>query len=216
MLEETASSRLDEIISVTPDQTEVWDACIRIYTAAFPRKERESEGALRRRLDTGRYRMRAGLRDGEVAGFVILDIEPPYNFALLSYLVVDEAQRGKGYGTDLTNEAIRLFREETDCDWLLIEARDRQAELYGRLGFLKVDLDFRIPHYVDADETPMHLMAYPRGAAERSIPAGELKEMIDWLYRSGYLVADDDPRLARQLAAITGDAALMDWPPSTV
>jgi len=205
---------LDEIVPVDPGQQDLWDECIRIYTAAFPRWERESEGALRRRLGMDRYRMRAGRKNGKIVGLVILDIEPPFKSALLTYLAVDDDERGKGYGTALTEEAIRLFREETECDWLLIEAEDRQAELYGRIGFLKISVDFYVPRFDDQGVVPMHLLALPRHPGLANMSADELKQTLEWIYQSGYLIRSDDPRLAKQLSAVTGDTELIAWPPA--
>ena len=186
---------------------------MRLYMEAFPRWERESEGALRRRLASGRYWMRAGIdRHGDVVGFVTLDIEPPLEFGLLTYLVVAESMRGQGLGTALTHEAIRLFRQETNCRWLLIEAEDRQAELYGRIGFLKIDIGFDVPRIGDDGVVPMHLMVYPRDDAPSSMTAADLRRIIEWIYKSGYMLREDDPRVVRQLALIEDNVALIRWP----
>ncbi len=208
-------THLSEIVAVEPDGGPVWAECIRIYYEAFPEWEREWDTLLERRTASGRYVMFAGLKDGLVVGFYVLDVEEPgQNYALFSYLAIDEPERGRGYGEELTRHAMRVFAERGDRGWLLIEAEDRQARFYGRIGFGKLAIDYYVPRYDAVDAVPMHLLAMPRNGPVNSVDGAALKQIIERIYRSGYKLGADDPRLERQLALIPGEVRLIEWPPN--
>jgi len=207
-------TNLSEIVPVQPDGGAIWTDCIRIYTDAFPPWEREWDQVLEKRIASDRYQMRAGLKDGQVVGFYILDVEEEgQKYALFSYLAVDERLRGRGYGEELTRHAIRLFSEFGRRDWFLIEAEDRQARFYGRIGFLKLGIDYFVPRYDGSGAEPMSLMAIPLRGPAKSIDGGEMKQIVERIYRSGYKLQADDPRLERQLSLIPAEVLLIAWPP---
>jgi ribosomal protein S18 acetylase RimI-like enzyme len=207
-------TQLGEIVPVQPDGGAIWNDCMRLYHEAFPPWERESDRLLERRMAKGRYLMRAGLKNEQAVGFYVLDVEEdgqPY--ALLSYLAVAEAERGQGYGEQLTRHAIGLFLERGDRDWLLIEAEDRQARFYGRIGFAKLGFDYYVPRYGDAGAVPMHLLAIAKKGRRPSVAGKALKPIIERVYRDSYKLDADDPRLVKQLALIPDEVRLLDWPP---
>lgn len=210
-------THLTDIVPVEADGGAVWSDCIRIYEEAFPEWEREPERVLVKRVRQGRYKMYAGMFEGHAVGFYILDIEEEGQvYALFSYIAVDRRERGKGFGTELTRHAFKLFSESHGRRWMLIEAEQRQAELYGRLGFLKIDMDYLVPHYDSTRSEPMSLLAVPFDRSARSIEGPELRQIVERIYLSGYKLDADDPRLEEQLAFIpTGEVRLMAWPPGT-
>ena len=209
-------AQLSEIVPVQPDGGAIWNDCLRLYHEAFPPWERESDRLLERRMAKGRYLMRAGLKNEQTVGFYVLDVEEDGQaYALLSYLAVAEPERGQGYGEQLTRHAIGLFLERGDRGWLLIEAEDRQARFYGRIGFVKFGFDYFVPRYGDAGAVPMHLMAVAKKGPLRSVSGGELKQIIERVYRDSYMLEAGDSRLAKQLALIPEEVPLLEWPPET-
>jgi GNAT superfamily N-acetyltransferase len=67
-------------------------------------------------------------------------------FGLLEDVYVDESQRGGGLGTTLVNEVIAAARE-AGCYKLIATSRASRPkvhELYGRLGFEKYGVEFRM------------------------------------------------------------------------
>jgi GNAT superfamily N-acetyltransferase len=210
-------THLSDIVPVEAEGGDVWRDCVHIYEEAFPEWEREPERVLVMRVRQGRYKMYAGMIEGHAVGFYILDIEEEGQiYALFSYIAVDPRERGKGYGTELTRHAFEVFSELPRRRWMLIEAEKRQAELYGRLGFLKIDVDYLVPRYDSSGSEAMSLMAVPSDRSARSIESAELRQLVERIYRSGYKLDADDPRLEEQLAVIpVGEIRLMAWPPET-
>lgn len=210
-------THLAEIVPVEADGGAVWRDCIRIYEEAFPEWEREPERVLVKRVMQGRYKMYAGMFGGRAVGFYILDIEEEGQvYTLFSYIAVDKRERGKGFGTELTRHAFKVFSQLRARRWMLIEAEERQAELYGRLGFLKIDMDYLVPHYDSARSEPMSLMGVPFDRSALSIEGPELRQIVERIYLSGYKLDANDPRLEEQLAYIpAGEVRLMPWPPQT-
>lgn len=67
-------------------------------------------------------------------------------FGLLEDLFVDEGARGKGIGTALINDAIKLAKKKS-CYKLIATSRHRRKgvhELYRRLGFRNHGIEFRM------------------------------------------------------------------------
>ena len=67
-------------------------------------------------------------------------------FGLLEDVYVDKSYRGKGIGSDLVKEVIKLAKE-ANCYKLIATSRTSRPkvhELYQRLGFTQHGLEFRI------------------------------------------------------------------------
>jgi ribosomal protein S18 acetylase RimI-like enzyme len=77
--------------------------------------------------------------DGRIAGLLTLAVFPiPSGMrAWIEDVVVDEAARGQGIGTALTNEALRLARKAgaKTVDLTSRPSREAAGRLYERLGF---------------------------------------------------------------------------------
>jgi hypothetical protein len=69
------------------------------------------------------------------------------------------------------------------------------------------------PRNIDfADFNPV----VPSDRSARSIESAELRQIVERIYRSGYKLDADDPRLEDQLALIpAGEIRLLAWPPET-
>jgi predicted N-acetyltransferase YhbS len=179
-----------------------WQEVLRIYRAAFPTWEREPEWMLANRINEGRYLLKVAQHKESVIGFYILDLVPPERYTLLAFVAVMEGERNKGIGSKLCAEAVATFRALGAYRWLLVEAQDRQGEFYGRFGFRRLALDYRVPRFDGAGTETMHLMAIPADSDVASIAGSELAQIVRHIFTSGYSLDPSDPRLAAQLTKI--------------
>ncbi|RMG51424.1 MAG: GNAT family N-acetyltransferase [Gammaproteobacteria bacterium] len=189
----------------------LWHAFVALYTASFPDWEREPPGQIASRLTSGRYRLMLALEGDRLLGFYLLDRVPELDHALLCFLAVAPERRGQGLGTALTRHCLAHYPEPS-IHWLFIEAEEDPARLYGRLGARRLALEFRVPHFTDAGETPMHLMALRQPATPVQVGRDFLCPIIEHIFISGYGVDHDDPRLIRQCARVPERVRLEPWP----
>ncbi|MEA1982146.1 MAG: GNAT family N-acetyltransferase [Campylobacterota bacterium] len=176
-----------------------WDETIRIYTDSFPKWEREDTSNILKNIKNGTYKMFSYLEDGVVVGFYILDINSSLNYALFSFLAIKESRRGEGLGSKLCLSAIEYFHKNIKSDWLFIEAQQRQAELYKKLGFSKLSLDYRVPEFHSSNSVVMNLMLLKKN---KELDAHSLKKIIKDIFHRGYSLVDTDMRIQEQIDRI--------------
>ncbi len=199
-------------VEIEPTSATYWLETIRIYCEAFPAWEREPEKIIAKRVTEGRYRLNAGIVNEKVIGFYLMDLNPEPRYAALCFLAVDVQHRGKGWGTLLCQDAVRYYKNLVDFPWLFIEAQERQAAYYGRIGFLKLVLEYQMPHFNGPGSLPMHLMVLPNKPPPASIRGSELAAILRNLFVQGYQLNSDDPRIAEQLARVENNVELITWP----
>ena len=183
------------IVEVSVD-SKYFQESMDIYDASFPKWEKEPLDMIRQRVQSGRYVVFAYILQGKSVGFYILDLHPSLGYVLFTYLAVDEAMRGEGIGTKLCKDAINRF-EKSEFSWMFIEAEDRQAVFYAKLGFEKVQIDYAVPKYDDEGVVSMHLLCMAKGSKE--LRKEFLAEVIESIYIEGYFLDPADKRIAMQL-----------------
>lgn len=204
-----------DIFRIREPTDPAWREILHIYRETFSEWEREPEAVLASRMEEGRYVVSAcALADGRIVGFHIVDAVLPDGYALFSYLGVTKAHRGKGYGTELCRHAIESFRKNDALEIMYIEADDRQSRFYGRLGFQRLDLDYRVPRFDGPGSEPMHLLAIPLADHVAALTRGELRAAVRSIFVDGYQLKPGDPRIDEQLARIPDRVRLQPWPPS--
>jgi GNAT superfamily N-acetyltransferase len=90
--------------------------------------------------------------DGRIAGTLVLLIVPNISrggrpYALVENVVVDEGQRGSGYGAELMRYAIAEARR-AGCYKIALTSRDEREDahrFYEGLGFVAASKGFRLP-----------------------------------------------------------------------
>ena len=189
-----------------------WSAFAALYRASFPAHEREPLADIAVRLHEGRYRLTLARLDDRVAGFHLIDRVPALDHAMLCYLAVAPGLRGRGLGRHIARHCFAHYAEP-GIHWLFIEAAERQARFYGRLGALRLDLDYAVPHFTDPGTTPMQLMALCRPRAPDRVGRDFLCRIIEHVFIDGYGLGRGDPRLAAQCARVPDAVALEPWPP---
>lgn len=192
-----------------------WAQAMALYREAFPAAEREPEAQLARRLEAGRYRLvlarpRGVARCDSAAGvgFTMLDRVPEHDYAVLTYLAVARAERGRGIGGALAGEVVESFRRRRRESWLLVEAREPGlVELYRARGFTPLALDYRVPAFDGPGEHAMTLLLH--GLTQAAEVSGEvLARIIRHMFVAGYGVRVRDPRLRAQLERLPAHCAM--------
>ncbi|MDQ7043051.1 MAG: GNAT family N-acetyltransferase [Sulfurimonas sp.] len=183
---------------------ELWDETIQIYRDSFDEWEREDEATLLKHIKHGSYKMFAYQIEKEIVGFYILDINTPLQYALFSFLAIKKEKRGLGLGSKLCLEAIEYFFKNLNCSWFFIEAEERQAKLYSKLGFKALDIDYRVPAFNSQKSIKMSLMLLK----EQTIDRDSLLSIIKDIFIRGYGLNKNDIRLEEQLQRIQHDTRL--------
>jgi len=201
------------IAEVSDSGSADWRGFMSLYREAFQAWEREPEDVLAARVRAGRYLLCLG-RDhtGSAVGFYILEVNRDVDYVMFTYVGVAQSARGRGLGTALVRDAVRRFRDEIGAEWMLIEAGDRQAQFYGRLGFKRLDLDYHAPRFEEEGAAPMHLLSMAANDQAEFIDGSRLAEMVRHNFVHGYRVAEDDPRVRRQIAEIGPRVRCERWP----
>lgn len=177
---------------------ELWDETIKIYNDSFPEWEREDTTHILNNIQTGVYKMFSYVEENEVIGFYILDTNASLDYTLFSFLAIKESKRGLGIGSKLCLNAIEYFHTNIKAKWLLIEAEERQAKLYTKLGFRTLDVDYQIPKFNSDESLSMNLMLIQ----EKSINADALSQIIKDIFKRGYSLDENDIRIEKQLQRI--------------
>lgn len=182
----------------------LWDGFVQLYQRTFPAWEREPLARIGARVASGRYRLVVlQSQDDAVVGFHLVDVVPALDYAVLTFVAVSEEHRAGGLGRRLIEDAVERFRGAAAPSRLFVEAEERPARLYQRCGFRRLALDYGVPHY-DRDDgvQPMSLLVAGRAGTVPSVDGGLVRAVVEHLFRDGYQLGADDPRLAAQLARI--------------
>jgi len=190
------------------ENLDLWSNAIAIYNNSFPEWEKENIDNISKNIKKGKYKMVAYTSDNEVQGFYILDINYKLNYTLFSFLAVKENLRGKGIGTKLCLNAINYFQNNIPCQWLLIEAEDRQAKFYGKLGFKKIIIDYAIPEFNSVESVKMHLMCIEK---DKKLDKLSLINIIKNIFTFGYCLNKEDKRIQEQLNRVPLHIKTIDW-----
>jgi hypothetical protein len=127
------------------------EAWRRLYEAAFPAGERESEEKLKQRMAEGKTLYHRTLSEqGDLLGFTMVSLAS--NFSFLAYMATDPARRSGGIGTKHLKRLVELLQEQypnhvglfleieaTDPDTIQISdeeriTRKRRLTFYERVG----------------------------------------------------------------------------------
>jgi GNAT superfamily N-acetyltransferase len=113
-------------IRLCEPSTDLDEAWRRLYEAAFPAGERESEEKLRVRLNEGKLLYHRTLTEqGDLLGFTMVSLAS--NFSFLAYMATDPARRSAGLGTKHLKRLVELLKEQYPAHvglFLEIEATD--------------------------------------------------------------------------------------------
>jgi GNAT superfamily N-acetyltransferase len=186
-----------------------------LYREAFPGNERKPAAFLQQAAARADYEVIHARSGAEFVGFAVLYRSLVHEVALLEYMAIAAAARGRGCGRELY-AAIAARVEEP----LLLEVesvlpgesgdalRRRRKEFYRRLGCLTVEgLAYSMPRVSDASPPPMDLMI--EGFRGNAVPTTVLRTWLEDIYTGVYGRSASDPAIDRMLRPIGATAALI-------
>ena len=175
---------------------------MQLYDETFPDWEKEPIDIILEKIKTGKTLLVIATTENkkEVFSMALLEKHTFTDSILFTYLSVKENLRGLGIGSKMVLTIQNMIKEFFNVKWLLIEAEQRQAELYSRLNFLKLSFNYISPSFVnDTDYTFMHLMVYDMHHDKKFyIKRSIIEKFIKEIFIYGYLLKKDDERIKIQ------------------
>ncbi len=186
-----------------------------LYREAFPGNERKPTAFLQQAAARPDYEVIHARSGSEFVGLAVLYRSLAHEVALLEYMAVSPAARGRGYGKELYSmiaarvEEPLLLEVETVLPGEAGDAlRRRRKEFYRRLGCLTVEgLAYLMPKVSDASPPPMDLMI--EGFRGNAVPMTMLRTWLEDIYTGVYGRSASDPGIDRMLRPIGATAALI-------
>jgi len=207
-----------DIQKVPNTSSPFYAGAIEIYSNSFPEWEKEPTEEIAEKINNKEYILLSIGNNSNIFGMVILEVNVSEKYMLLSYIAVREDVRCLGIGTSILQTIKEIFTslyKEGSMEYLFIEAENRQARLYGRIGALKLDCEYLTPSYSenDTDEYPMNLMVFTP-ANIRAIKNNRLSKILLDIYILSYQLEKDSDFVQKQLKnLIVGEIGLSHFIP---
>ena len=207
-----------DIQKVPDTASPLYKGAIKIYSDSFPDWEKEPTDEIAEKVNNGEYTLLSVGKNTNIFGMVLLEANIAEKYMLLSYIAVREDVRCLGIGTSVLHTIKEIFadlQKEGKVEYLFIEAENRQARLYSRVGALKLDCEYLTPSYDenDSNEYPMNLMVFTP-ANIRAIKNDRLSKILSDIYVLSYELAKDSEFVKRQLKnLIVGEIELSHFIP---
>lgn len=149
-----------------------------------------------------------GLTDkqGGWAAFTLCEF---YNSAtLLAYLATAESYEGQGLAKIMVQRAVATHLCK-DQSFFWLEANPKLWKFYHKLGFKRLDIDYRIPEFY-ADGTEKMGLFVKTHAPMAKVNKAVVANFVSELLLSGYDLSEADPRYQQQMSVI------QTYPQSTI
>lgn len=177
-----------------------FEPSMQIYRDSFEQEEREDEESIKQNIERGVYKMLSYISHDEVIGFYILDINQQFDYVLFSFLAIKKSWQKRGLGTKLSLHAINYFQLSLQENFLLTEAKERQAKLYKKLEFSTIKLEYLAPLFDSDKSIAMNLMLIEKKKRLNSLI---LKNIIKDMFYRGYGLEENDKRVLEQLNKVS-------------
>ena len=131
-----ARERLRDLAPVTlPRLTQRWhEPVAALHDSAFPNTYAPSAVLLTR--DQPMYQIFVAAEGDTLLGYIVLKLRPEYGEALIEYVAVTEAARGRGVGTGLVNAALyEAFADQRLDAMDLVTNNPAARRIYEKVGF---------------------------------------------------------------------------------
>jgi ribosomal protein S18 acetylase RimI-like enzyme len=208
--------RVEQLLSSS--QVE-FDALLRIYTDTHPASERKSADALARMIARPEYLFLVAIDANTVVGFAIAIVFPNSDAALLEYMAIDAAHRGRGLGRRLFRATVeqpelreRFLLIEVDSDRTPSgdgEDRVRRKAFYRRLGCRQIEgLTYLMPRVAADEPPPMDMLVYRRELPD-AIERTRLRGWLETCYAQVYGQRMPDKRIDAMLAGLPDPVRLI-------
>jgi GNAT superfamily N-acetyltransferase len=189
-----------------------------VYQLAFPESERKPLPVLRAMLADVRYHFLHSTCGGKLAGFAVVRRLSSSTAALLEYLAVAPAQRGRGLGRQLfvkVAEAVKsppatlLIEAESDrVECPDRELRAKRKSFYRSLGARELHgLSWIMPQVSSTAPPAMEMLAL--GATESTVSKEQLRHWLADIYVEVYGQSADDARIGTMVSDLPDVIALL-------
>lgn len=183
------------IVEITDLQSSAFHRCMELYETSFPPEERKSIPRIKTLLEQQVYRLYAVelVTQCIIIGFALIMFCDEPAFLFIDNIVIDNALRGKGLGSDLIRklaviqipQSLGIFLEvekpELAVDKEDQSIRTNRMNFYQRLGFIPLkDINYYFPVH-SGDPLPLFLMFKPVPGVHH-LTADTLKQMIKAIY----------------------------------
>jgi len=155
-----------ELIRVT-DSCELSHELRTIYEEAFPPDERREWTQFIELLKNPNFFLKAIYNQKKLIG--MLTIWNLHEFRFIEHFAIQDAERGKGFGTQVVNQllagtSIPLILEVEEP---VTETAHKRIQFYERINFSVCKREyFQPPYTIDKNEVKMLLMSYPEKISE--------------------------------------------------
>ena len=193
---------------VTHTTSRLFAKAVAILIQSIPTEEQLPTERLKRLLAQDDYQLYSYHMDGDPVGSALLYVPAGGEFAWLDYMAVRDDTRGRGIGSSLFREIVRLInRDRKAARWLLFEVDDdregsdcarqtnlRRIEFYRRLGaHLLANVPYRFPN-ANGLVVPMRLMVYPMRQVS-DFTTGVVQRAVQDVFEGIHDRHQDDPLL---------------------
>lgn len=188
-----------------PGDAGAFERALAIYREAIVPSEQRPEEEIRALLGRRDYIVLAAEHGGEVVGFAISYVPRAEDFWLFEYVATTPAERGRGAGAALVQQATRLAGEgrvglvEADADTGQGPVARKRLHFYARLGCRKLEgLNYQLPLRAHGLPPPMLLLALaPPNVTSLSVEAVE--RWLRLIYIGVYHQSEEDPRIGEMI-----------------
>jgi len=171
-----------------------------LYHQRFPYQELAPITSIAQSLEESTTTI-SGVIDSMVnqwAGFTLL--ESYGDSTLLAYLATAPEYEGFGLARELVTEAVQK-NLTTDKPYFWLEANPKLWRFYRKLGFKRLDIEYRIPEFYSKGSEKMGLFVKTHSNV-CSIQKNVVDSFISELFLNGYAIKANDPRYLQQMSVI--------------
>ena len=126
-----------------------------MYKEIFPKSERRPLINLKRTFKSGYTKIMKIINNSTFIGFAIIEVLPDSKYVWLDYFTIFDKYQNKGYGTNVIKLLKEQFKEyigifvEIEKEGIgenvqENELRERRANFYKKLGFIKLSYDVEL------------------------------------------------------------------------
>jgi len=185
-----------------------WSTFISMYGDVFPARERESIRSMTESVRKKVYKVYIVRMKTGIIGFYVVHENIKHKYVLLSYLSMCTTVQGRGYGSEVFSYVVNSYANHPQFDWIVLEAKDRQAKWYAGMGMKRVDLDYSYPHADNTASSTINLMLKHTNTPQPIVGGEFLRDFVESAFTGPYNLDASDARLDEQWIRIHRFAVL--------
>jgi len=197
-----AKSRLQALRNLTLNTSKhiQFRRWVALYRTRFPYQELAPVPAIAESLNQQESVIN-GLIDSKTHDWAVFTLTEFYGTStLLAYLATAPDYEGKGLARQAVNSALNnTLSKDTPYFWL--EATPKLWGFYKKLGFKRLQLEYRIPEFYGSGSEKMGLFVRTHLSITH-IEKKVVESFVSELLLSGYGIKESDPRYQQQMQVI--------------